>query len=106
MTKGWCTFQAQSNCKDLGNQNSEPHKNAIHQEVEFNQEGSKRFDFLKDVFILDTGSTISATIMNKNLVTNIRKSATPIVMTTNAGIKVLDTEAEITNFGKAMFDTN
>ena len=27
-------------------------------------------------------------------------------MTTNAGIKVLDTEAKVPNFGKAMFDTN
>ena len=105
MSKGWCTFQAQSKCNDSESRNSEPHGDAIHQEVEFNQEGSKRFNFLKDEFILDTGSTISAMIVNENLVTNIRKSATPIVMTTNAGIKVLDTEAEIINFGKAMFDT-
>ena len=105
ISKGWCTFQTQSKCDDLDNQNSEPHGNAIHEEVEFKQEGSERFNFLKDVFILDTGSTILATIINENLVTNIQKSARPIVMTTNAGIKVLDTEAEIINFGKAMFDT-
>ena len=78
MSKGWCTFQAQSNCKDSENQNSEPHGDAIHQEVEFKKEGSERFNFLKDVFILDTRSTILAMIMNENLVTNIRKSATPV----------------------------
>ena len=59
---------------------------------------------MKDSLILDTGSTISATVMNKNMVTNIRKADIPIVMTMNAGTKTLDTQADIPNFGKAMLD--
>ena len=69
-----------------------------------NQFPPNKFSFLKDSLILDTGSTIAATIMNEGLVTNIKKAKIPIVMTTNAGTKTLDTEAEILNFGKAMLD--
>ena len=38
-----------------------------------NQSALEKFNFLKDSFILDTGSTISATVMNEGLVTNIKK---------------------------------
>ena len=60
-----------------------------------------KYDHLKDVFMLDTGSTIGATITNPGLVTNIRVSTNPITMATNAGTKVLDTEADIPGFGTA-----
>ena len=64
------------------------------------------FNFLRNVFILDTGLTISATVMNKELVTNIKKAKIPTIMTTNAGTKILDTEASIPNFGRAMLDAS
>ena len=63
-----------------------------------------KYDHLKDVFMLDTGSTIGATITNAGLVTNIRVSTNPITMATNAGTKVLDTDADIPGFGPAKFD--
>ena len=106
MEKGRCTFQTERKYDETNDKESEPPDNAIAQEVGFNQDSTMKFDFLKNVFILDTGSTISATIMNENLVTDIRKTDKPIIMTTNAGVKVLDTEANVPNFGRAMFDTN
>ena len=63
------------------------------QEMGLMQNNCERFNFLKNVFILDTGSTISATVMNEELVTNIKKAKIPTIMTTNAGTKILDTEA-------------
>ena len=47
-----------------------------------NQSG--KFGYLKDAIILDTGSTIPATFMNTDLVTNIKVSKKPITMQTNA----------------------
>ena len=70
-----------------------------------NQNDTSRFKFLEKSFILNTRSTLLATIMNEDLVTNIRQAKIPILMTTNAGTKVLTTEADILNFGKAMVDT-
>ena len=65
-----------------------------------------KLNFLKNSFILDTRSTLSATIMNKDLVTDIKKAKVSILMMTNAGSETLDTEATIPNFGKAMLDTS
>ena len=44
--------------------------------------------------------------MNEKLVTNIKKAKIPTIMTTNAGTKILDTEANIPNFGRAMLDAS
>ena len=54
--------------------------------------------------MLDTGSTIPATVTNPDLVTNIRVSKNPLTMATNAGTKTLSREADIEGFGIAMFD--
>ena len=42
---------------------------------------------MQDVLILDTGSTIDATIMNPDFITNLHKSKTKLHMSTNAGSK-------------------
>ena len=68
------------------------------------QDGTGKFEFLKDSFILDTGSTIGATIMNPNFVKNIRESTTPVTMSTNAGTKTMGMDADIEGFGTAKFD--
>ena len=47
------------------------------QEVVASQCGQGKYDHLKDAFILDTGSTISATVMNPKMLTGIRKSKKP-----------------------------
>ena len=49
--------------------------------------------------VLDTGSTINATIKDKEIVRNIRKSKNPIVMATNAGQKILSEDAELVGLG-------
>jgi hypothetical protein len=59
---------------------------------QFQQEDSKQqststFEHLKDVILLDTGSTLKATFMNPDLVTNIQTTRTPVSMTTNTGTK-------------------
>jgi len=62
------------------------------------------FDFLKKVFVIDTGSTINATIMNPDFVHNVHKSETPVIMSTNAGVKRMDLDAEVKGFGTVKFD--
>jgi hypothetical protein len=61
---------------------------------------------LKNAFILDTGSTIGGTIMNPNLIANIRESKTSLQMVTNAGTKHLTKKGDIYGFGEAWFDPN
>ena len=66
--KGWCTFQTQG-VYDSKCENYERHE--TQNEMGLNQSENSKFKFLKKSFILDTGSTLSATIMNEDLVTNI-----------------------------------
>lgn len=54
--------------------------------------------------MLDTGSTIRATIMNKNLITNVREAEDKLVMVTNAGSKVLDKQGYIPGVGMGYYD--
>jgi hypothetical protein len=59
---------------------------------------------LKDVILLDTGSTLKATFMNPNLVTDIQATRTPVSMTTNTGTKKIELEATIPGFGSTWYD--
>ena len=59
---------------------------------------------LKDLILLDTGSTLKATFMNEEMVTDIRKSATPMKMTTNAGNTMIGLEATIPGNGTTWFN--
>jgi hypothetical protein len=68
---------------------------------------SKRpFEVLKDVILLDTGSTLKATFMNPDLVTKIKVTRTPVSMTTNAGTKKIKVKATIPGFGSTWYDPN
>ena len=58
-----------------------------------------RYDYLKDMWMMDTGLAIPTTAANPNLVTNIRVSKQPLTMATNAGTKMLRYEADIEGFG-------
>jgi hypothetical protein len=78
---------------------------------QFQQDDSKQqskspFEHLKDVILLDTESTLKATFMNPNLVTNIQATRTPISMTTNARTKKIELEAIIPGFGSTWYDPN
>lgn len=62
------------------------------------------FALMRNVFILDSGSTIGATVMNSDLVSNICSSSKPTIMSTNAGTKVLGTNADVPGFRVAKYD--
>ena len=49
-------------------------------------------------------STIKATFMNPKFLTNIQKSLTPIIMQTNAGIRKIELESDLSGFGMVKFD--
>ena len=63
------------------------------------------FADLKDVILLDTGSTIKGTFANPDMVEGIKISKKPIGMTTNAGRKVMNLEGQIKNFGTVYVDS-
>ena len=83
---GWCTFQS-----------------ATLQATTLKQTNKTESKF-KNEIILDTGSTLPATFMNPDMVTNIKDSRYPLVMNTNAGSKMLTKQADVRGFGKAWFD--
>ena len=59
---------------------------------------------LNDVIILDTGSTIPATIANPDFITNLKTSDELLRMATNAGTKELNLKGEVIGFGDAWYD--
>jgi hypothetical protein len=63
-----------------------------------------RFDYLKDVIILDTGSTIGGTFMNPALVQNISTAKEPLGMKTNAGTKTMTLQGEVPGYDKVWYD--
>ena len=90
-TDGWCTFKT-----IVSDDNKEDHN------VWFDQ--TKKITNSKSMcneFLLDTGSTICPTVMNKNLITNICASKKPTIMSTNAGLKVLKVDGDVKGFGVA-----
>jgi hypothetical protein len=64
------------------------------------------FAHLRNVILLDTGSTLKATFMNPDMVTNIQVSKEPVSMTTNAGNKMIGLEATVPGYGRTWFDRN
>ena len=59
---------------------------------------------IEDKLLLDTGSTIRATVMNADFITNIRMSDKPTMMQTNAGAKLLKLDGDLKGFGIAKYD--
>ena len=54
--------------------------------------------------ILDTGSSIPATFMNPDFLTEIKPSKTHLRMMTNAGTRVLTMEGHLESFGRVWYD--
>ena len=50
---------------------------------------------LKDVYMLDSGSTIPCTIANKNLACNFREAEIPMLMSTNGGEVFMNEEGDV-----------
>ena len=90
------------------NRNRKPKWNSFQShDLSLHETSPLEVDFLqqlKDVYLLDTGSTIPATIMNPDLITNIKRSEKPTTMKTNAGAKTMNLEGEIPDYGRAHFD--
>ena len=59
---------------------------------------------LHDLILLDTGSTIGATICNSNFIANVKPTDDVLHMTTNAGCKNVDLSGDVLGLGKAWFD--
>jgi hypothetical protein len=59
---------------------------------------------LKNVIILETGLTIGGSFMNKNLLSNIKTTSSPLEMVTNAGAKNLFQVGVVNGFGEACYD--
>jgi len=59
---------------------------------------------LKDVIILDTGSTIPVTFMNDAFLTDIHPAERHMTMMTNAGTKVLKQKGHLRSFGKVWYN--
>jgi hypothetical protein len=76
----------------------------FHQDTSCVHQDIKPWEHLKDVILLDTGSTLKATFMNPEMVTQIQESQTPISMTTNTGEKTIELEANVPGLGHTWFD--
>ena len=63
-----------------------------------------KFSGLRDVIILDTGSSIQATFNNPDFVQNIRLAKEPLRMTTNSGTKILTMKGDVPDFGEVWYD--
>jgi hypothetical protein len=64
------------------------------------------FAYLKNVILLDTGSTLKAAFMNPDMVTDIKVSEQPVSMTTNTSKKMIGLEATVPGNGQTWFDPN
>ena len=95
-SSGWCAFEIII-----------PGDNDVNdaRDVTFKQGNSVvSAETMQNKFLLDTGSTIRATVMNENLISNIRPSAKPTIMSTNAGSKVLKMDGDVKGFGITKYD--
>ena len=86
-TKGWSNFMIQPKQFLMDKDEKE----------ELKKSKSK----LNDVIILDTGSTIPATIANPDFITNLKTSKESLRMATNTGTKELTLKGEVFGFGDA-----
>lgn len=68
------------------------------------QDHQNHDDDLRDVFIINTGSTISATITNPDLITNLRPAKKVLRMSTNAGMKQIALTGDVLGFGEAWYN--
>ena len=94
--KGWGNYQIHSAME--ANVKCE----MVHKQANYKCQECK---VLKDVILLDTGSSIGGTFMNPELVTRIKSAKQPIQMTTNAGNKNIGLEGKDTGFGQVYFDS-
>ena len=61
------------------------------------------FSHLRELLILDNGSTVCS-MTNGEMLENIRLSKNPILMSTNAGSREINLEADLYGFGTVYYD--
>ena len=110
--------QLQSSCKSKKSSRNKANIDwSGHQCVVIEAEVKKAFDQRKvkptntplnlaKKLMLDSGSTIEATIQNSDFLTNIRTSENPIVMSTNAGYKKMGLDGDLPGIGVVKYDGN
>ena len=59
---------------------------------------------LRDSILLNTGSTIGATVCNPKFITNVKPTDEILHMTTNAGCNNVDQKGDVLGLGKAWFN--
>ena len=59
---------------------------------------------LKDVYMLDSGSTIPCTIANKNLACSFRDAEIPMIMSTDGGEVFMNKEGDVPGYGTCYVD--
>ena len=59
---------------------------------------------LKDVLMLDSGSTIKGTFCNPDFVCNLLEAETPMIMSTNGGEVFLNKEGDVPGYGACYVD--
>ena len=65
---------------------------------------AKKFDDLGDMILIDSGSSVKATFMNPDLLTDIKPSKKTLNMRTNAGSKRITMEGQVKGFGTTWYD--
>ena len=66
---------------------------------------SKLFGHLRTVIMLDTGSTLKASMCNEDMLTDIKVSPKPIVMHTNGGATRMNLEGDLNGIGRVYYDS-
>ena len=70
-----------------------------------NNQMKGKSSYLKNVILLDTGSTLKATFINPNLVTDIITSRNPVGINTNAGTNRIILKETVKGIGHAWYDS-
>ncbi|MGC9215009.1 MAG: hypothetical protein ACP5FS_07955 [Athalassotoga sp.] len=92
--KGWSGLTVSAKAQECG---------SMHKQIDQKKSKDTLKD-LKDVILLDSGSSIGATFMNPDLVTGIKVAKHPLMKTTNAGSKVIELKGHGNGFGKVYYD--
>ena len=66
-------------------------------------QNSEKFN-LRDVLVLDSGSTIKGTFCNPDFLYNIRQAEKPMIMSTNGGKVFLNKEGDVPDYGACYID--
>ena len=67
---------------------------------------NNKYEELRDVMILDMGSTIPATFTNADFVHDVGTTDSPLVMSTNTSTKKMNVRGQVKGFGSICYNPN